>query len=665
MGRFWNGIEKCDCLISSFPTADLRLNRSLLLRLGLALSAIFMLAVVGMLSSVFIAETAKGYAAAINQAGTLRMQSYRIASSLVHDSELVQDGSKNLTRTLVDEFNQRLTSPRIHKVLSKHTSQRVLDTYHRVEKRWRESIYPLLTGYLAPAHVSGAADIERLRRENKQGYLVNVDGFVSDIHAFVEALEIDAEQKNQQLRIIQLISLTLIFVVASVSFYLAKARVLKPLRDLLHCANAARRGDFSVRSEYLMEDELGQLGQAFNVMAEDLSKMYEDLEARVKHKTEDLERSNRSLELLYQTTKSLSDSSLSDEVLERVIRDIQQLMGWEAGTICLGQAQERESFRLVTTNPIYRSSRDLAVEHCATCLAAGRSQVCRLDGPDSRSIRVFATPIRDQQQQFGTLQVEVGEDQMDGWQQRLLETVASHIALAINLAQQASQARLVSLLEERSVIARELHDSLAQSLSYLKIQVSRLEKAVRESVDPDQVLALTQVLRSALNGAYRQLRDLLTTFRLRIDAADFGITLRETVEEFSKKGDIDIRLKDGLANCRLGPNAEIHLIQIIREALSNVIRHAQATRAMLILDCDQAGIVTMLIEDDGVGLSEQHDMMQHYGLPIMQERAEWLGGSLQIENTADRGTRIRLTFSSTDQQNNLPHNGLIQKLGDV
>ncbi|KRT56398.1 Type IV pili methyl-accepting chemotaxis transducer N-term [endosymbiont of Ridgeia piscesae] len=95
------------------------MKRSLLLRLGIAMATIFALAVIGMLSSVFIADTSEGFAAAINQAGTLRMQSYRIASSMAHGIPGDMLGSGEVTRKLVAEFERRLFSPRIHTVLPK------------------------------------------------------------------------------------------------------------------------------------------------------------------------------------------------------------------------------------------------------------------------------------------------------------------------------------------------------------------------------------------------------------------------------------------------------------------------------------------------------------------------------------------------------------------
>ncbi|MEJ2395515.1 MAG: type IV pili methyl-accepting chemotaxis transducer N-terminal domain-containing protein [Candidatus Thiodiazotropha sp.] len=124
------------------------MKSSLSLRFGIVIIIFFTLAVSGMLSSVFIAETAEGYAAAINQAGTLRMQSYRITSSLVHDSEYVRQNSDNRTSNLVEEYNQRLFNPRIQTVIAKGPSREVLDSYLRVSNQWQQVIRPNLDNYL-------------------------------------------------------------------------------------------------------------------------------------------------------------------------------------------------------------------------------------------------------------------------------------------------------------------------------------------------------------------------------------------------------------------------------------------------------------------------------------------------------------------------------------
>lgn len=623
---------------------------SLLVRFGTVITILFLLAVSGMLSSVFIADTAEGYAAAINQAGTLRMQSYRITSSLVLGADYEKQGAENRTARLVEEYNQRLRSPRIHDVLARGPSQEVLDTYQRVERQWQELILPNLENYLRHLPTAGQTPEQAaLTAGFQRRHLALVDEFVGEIHRFVAALEADAEHKNQQLRLIQLVLLFLTFLLAIVSLHLTKRYVLAPLRDLMACAKAARHGDFSLRSQFLSDDELGQLAHAFNQMAEDLSVIYADLETRVAEKTHDLERSNRSLELLYSTAKRLSESSLSTEALQAVIGDIEQLLGADSGTVCLGRPGDTQAYRYASTNQSDFLIQDNLERDCTRCLGKGvshRFEITRAGRP----VQIYSTPIKDKQQ-YGVMLIEFPSDrQLEPWQERLLETVASHIALAIKVAKQVTENRRLALLEERSVIARELHDSIAQSLSYLKIQVSRLDKAIHENRERSDLLHLSGGIRAALNGAYRQLRELLTTFRLRISESELGAALKTTVEEFAERSGIPIEYDNRIGNCRPSPNAEIHVIQIVREALSNIVRHADATRARVGLCCDRDGRFELAVEDNGVGIDPQSDKMQHYGLPIMKERAERLDGELHITRMEEGGTRIVLRFTIDDSK---------------
>lgn len=623
------------------------MKKSLLLRLGLSMGTIIILAMIGMFGSIFIAENSEGFAAAINHAGTLRMQSYRIATSLVHGTPVDAADAGSQTSDLVDEFEQRLHSPRIHNVLGTGAAREVVEAYQTVEQAWLGIMRPRLQRYLTLAK-EGDDRLGEITRE-RDHYLSNVDGFVEKIHALVKALELDEDKRNEQMRLMQMISIVLTLLVAAFILYLTQRSVLAPLKDLLLCAGAARHGDLSVRSRYVSEDELGQLGYAFNLMAEDLSKLYADLAERVHEKTADLERSNHSLELLYSTTKRLSESSLNEAVLQGLVHDIEQLTGVIGGTICLGDPGDRQSFRLASTIPL---TVDGQGRDCTLCMGEGVSHQFEVPGRTGDGNRcLYSIPIRDQEQQFGVLLVELsgGHDvELEDWQKPLLETVASHIALSINTAQQASQHRLLSLLEERSAIARELHDSIAQSLSYLKIQVSRLERSIADERGKSDNLEITGKLRSALNGAYRQLRELLATFRLRITEAGLSAALEETISEFQERSEIDIVLVDRIDNCKFDPNSEIHLIQIIREALSNVIRHANATHARVSVECSPAGQVVLLVEDDGVGIDEESDTMMHYGLPIMKERAERLGGNLVVSESPSGGTSVKLTFTVSD-----------------
>jgi two-component system nitrate/nitrite sensor histidine kinase NarX len=235
---------------------------------------------------------------------------------------------------------------------------------------------------------------------------------------------------------------------------------------------------------------------------------------------------------------------------------------------------------------------------------------------------------------------------MEAWQVQLLEALSRHIGVAIGAERRIEQRRRLALLEERAVIARELHDSLAQSLAYMKIQVSRLRGALRDCTGEGRLEPVLEELREGLDAAYRQLRELLSTFRLKMEDAPLAQVLAETVDEFASRGELEIELDVAMDDCPLSPNEEIHVLHIIREALSNVLHHAGASRARVTLACDGRGGVEVVVEDNGRGIVKPADQ-HHYGMTIMEERARTLHGELQFGQGPEGGARVVLRFTAS------------------
>jgi two-component system nitrate/nitrite sensor histidine kinase NarX len=260
-------------------------------------------------------------------------------------------------------------------------------------------------------------------------------------------------------------------------------------------------------------------------------------------------------------------------------------------------------------------------------------------------------PLHDTGNHYGVLQLEMPPGkELAQWQTHLLEALSRHIGIAIGTARRTEQSRRLSLLEERAALARELHDSLAQSLAYMKIQVSRLKPLVADPQRGDEAREVLEELREGLNSAYRQLRELLTTFRQRIEGEGLASALESTVTEFAGRGGIPITLDVHLAGCELTPNEEIHALQIVREALSNVLNHAHAQQARVNVNCESDGSVLATVTDDGIGI-QQAAGTHHYGLKIMEERARNLGGELVVENLPALGTRVSLHFMPGNRRN--------------
>ncbi|MCW8847971.1 MAG: histidine kinase [Sedimenticola sp.] len=637
-------------------------KNSIVLRMGLSMAIITLLGFLTMLGSIIIEEMTQGHASAINQAGTLRMQSYRIATRLVYQSGIDPKEYWRLTETLVNEFEQRLISPRLTTALPDDVEHPLRLAYNRINKQWHMKIKPVLNVYVsmvAPksndALSMSEEDVRLLASTQKnirERYVSIVDRFVSDIDYLVRLLEEDAESKIRWLRVIQINSMFLTLGMVFYTMYLVQAVVLPPLRDLLRFSKFARRGDFSVRVKHNHNDELGQLGSAFNGMADDLSKMYADLEARVREKTTDLERSNRSLELLYKATSRLSDTHLSIQTYQELLKDIEQVVGFGPGNICLAKSMGEEIFTLASSKK--QGGTICNRDHCLECMNQQGTQIKEWQEADNSVRRVLSIPIRDKDEQHGILFIAIPEGTLlKVWQKQLLEAVADHIGAAIGVAYRTSYSRRLALHEERGVIARELHDSLAQSLSYLKIQVSRLDMTLKQERDEEAIQAVVQEIREGLNSAYRQLRELLTTFRLKVDERGLLQALEDTVHEYQARSDISISLDFNLLGLQLSENEEIHVLQVIREALSNVVRHSGAKNATVALTGGGETPIHVSIVDDGRGIPPAPERPRHYGLAIMDERVRSLGGTITIEPAPGGGTQVVFEFSATQNTHEL------------
>lgn len=629
------------------------LRHSLLFNLGSVMAAITLLAFASIAVSLFIADTMQGEATAINESGALRMRSYRIASSMVYDAIDLNEHWRN-TYALIDEFEQHLHSPGLTAVLPEDEQHPLRQAYERIKYQWREEIRPLFDIYLEGIHdfqpktgqgldfsISRDA-VTNLRAQ----YFSRVTGFVDNIDYLVSLLEDDAETNIRHLRIYQFIALVLTVLLALTGLFLVHQRIRLPLQQLLISAKRTRQRDFSFRTPYTGKDELGQLGLAFNSMAEDLSHIYNELEKRVQQKTSDLERSNCSLELLYRTVRHLNLASSPHEAYRALLQDIEQLADMHCGAICLSK-QDNEAAAMLASTLDRETCEKLLCEKggCARCLHSDTIQLLDFDSRQN----IMVIPIQDKNQQYGVLLMAPHSGKtIEAWQQQLLETIAGHIGITINSSQQAAENRRLELMEERSVIARELHDSLAQSLTFMKIQVSLLQAELKKPENESTTEKIITELRLGLNSAYRELRELLTTFRLKIDGETFNEALHKTVEEFNQRSDTHIYCDNRLPWFDLTPNEEIHVLQLIREALSNVIHHANAQNAKVLLEYNQQGDIQIHIEDDGIGIDEPQSQSHHYGLAIMNERARSIRGRLTINNSSTGGTRVKLVFSPSN-----------------
>lgn len=617
-------------------------NASLVARIAAAVAAIALLAVLGMSVAAMVALSIRGSGEAINLAGSLRMLSWKMSSIyLAHHTPgqvgLAPVATRHELRRTIATFDATLNAAPIVDLLHDDSELDLAGSHARVTAQWQQRIRPRFDALAeGRAPLPGAQDQARMLHE--------VGDFVSAINHLVKQMELATEAKIQVLPLMLGTALALTVLVVLFTIYLIRTGLMQPLGTLLACSSRVGQGDLTVRTGHTGDDELGRLGQAFNAMAEDLSKLYADLEDRVRQKTAELTRSNQSLELLYQSIARLHGAPPGRETYLAVLYDIEQRLGLGHGLLCLGEPGAARGEVVAST--LQAGDADPCREAmCAWCHINRVARACDIS-PDGR---LLALPLSDAERQYGVMIFSRRADTpVEDWQIQLLEALSRHIGVAIGAERRLEQTRRLALLEERAVIARELHDSLAQSLAYMKIQVSLLQAAQRRAgAAEDEAGQLLHELRQGLHGAYRQLRELLTTFRLKMEGEGLPAALGQTVAEFAERGGLDIDLR--LDPCTLSPNEEIHVLHVVREALSNVVNHAHARQARVSLGQRADGGVEVVVEDDGVGILKGADQ-HHYGMTIMDERARTLQGEMRYEARAGGGTRVVLGFVPADRR---------------
>jgi len=215
----------------------------------------------------------------------------------------------------------------------------------------------------------------------------------------------------------------------------------------------------------------------------------------------------------------------------------------------------------------------------------------------------------------------------------LLGTLIEHI-------KSTREAKREELLMERQSIANDIHDSLAQTLNYARMNTTLLSDAVRNN---NEVMATkyTRDIDEALEIGQKSVRTLITDFRSDMDPAGLLHALQMLVEQFSLKHNIVLDCSIRVADLDLPLEHEIQAYNIVREALSNIAKHSNASHARLIVD-HLCGYYVFTIEDNGVGTFSPVE--GHYGVIIMRERAQRIGGEIKVESTKGLGTCVQLFF---------------------
>ncbi|MGY3914965.1 nitrate/nitrite two-component system sensor histidine kinase NarQ [Aeromonas australiensis] len=539
-----------------------------------------LIALVAMVTLFYSVPDAK----AINLSGSLRMQAYRMAYE-------IERGDSVLGR--LSQFEETLHAAELQETQRWITPASLRRTYGEVLGQWQ----------VMRQHIEA---------NTPRRYTDNTEQFVAAIDNFVNQMQYHVEFKVRMLALAEGLGLLAIITIAWFTVRFTRQQVVAPLNQLVYCARQIQRQDFDLHLPAQNDTELGELSRAFGTMADELDKLYRELENKVEEKTAKLQQANDTLSFLYSTAQKLHAAPLSTRTLIKLLDRA-------------AAHQHIDHIRLTrfehNAMPVY---------------IPGRT------GWPGDLDAVASFYLQMDEQEFGRLDI-ISQHPID---ERLIKNFTMLLAQVLHKDQTLLQQQRLLLMEERAVIARELHDSLAQALSYLKIQSTLLKRSYAKGLQ-DKTQEAMQQIDEGLSNAYTQLRELLGTFRLTIGDANLGEAIRVMLDQLQPQTQAEIRFHYGLADNDLEAGQHIHILQLIREAVLNAIKHANAQVIDVSCETLASGNIEVQISDDGVGIGLASSAINHYGLSIMNERASKLHGLLTINEQQPQGTRVHLTFPTS------------------
>lgn len=212
--------------------------------------------------------------------------------------------------------------------------------------------------------------------------------------------------------------------------------------------------------------------------------------------------------------------------------------------------------------------------------------------------------------------------------------------------QQLAAERREVIERERRWQAAELHDSVAQVLGYVRLRSAQLATRCHET-GSDVLIDHAEDLSQQCHHAYRQTRELIAMSRLAIQGEQFLPALRDAIQDLESRSTLVFELDNRCDALQLSDVEATQALYIVREALCNVVRHARASHARVKI-YQSCGQRILLVEDNGCGIQRSRQQGS-FGLQIMAERAQRMGGKLVIRKRQPHGTRIELVLPATAQ----------------
>lgn len=451
------------------------------------------------------------------------------------------------------------------------------------------------------------------KNHNTDSYISNLPTFVKTIDNFQIQFLSYLDDKMLAIHLFFIANIVVIVVIFVLFVIFLRDKIINPLDKITQSTSLIENNlEQFEKFDSRTEKNILKLSQSLNnlINSSKLTLDNNSLDQSIK-----VSNLNKQLSILYQISQNISPATISPKLLTGVLDNIFKNLNLSYLNLVLDGYKIKFGYR-----------------------------------NDARKIKDIELNFDDNS--FGTMSYQKLDINND-FDEILLKQVAQIITRSWAIFKLQKQQEYLIILEERSVIARELHDSLAQVLSFLKIQVNLLKSKINKvNHNNEEITNLLNDIDIALKKAYIQLRELLSTFRLSVENASLKTTLDGVVKSLQERTNIKIRTSCKIPDDSFSPADLIHILQIVREAMLNAIKHSNAQHIDIIAKADK-NCYEIIIKDDGVGLDSHTSPLDHYGLSIMEERAKTLNAKISFTNANGLEIKLIIPVSSKAFKNSI------------
>lgn len=624
--------------------------------IGALLSVLF-LALLAIGATLLLSWQLEGSAAALNESGNLRAHGYRANLLVERLQHAPNNGAERQSLSLAiketDAVLHLLKQGDPQRPLYLPSNKATQEKFDAARQRWSVHLRPVLQSIVQGQATQGAW----------QKVAAQVPLFVLDVNQIVQLIEKDSEQRAAWLRTSQLALISLALIGTIVLIYLMFLMIIQPVSRLQEGMQRMSERDFEVRLPVESNDEFGQVTNGFNEMADKLSGLYTNLESRVAEKTAALEGQNRELAMLYDCASYLQKPQKVEQLCEGFLGRIRLYFDADGGSVRVLDPV-RGNLHMVVHQGI--SEELVETEHClkvGDCLcgeAVGekitvihdlrkidRKHALQCHKEGFAAVSVFQ--IQTHQLHLGFFNLHFREPKIFAKSEIvLLETLGQLLGVALENVRLAAREREMAVSEERNLVAQGLHDSIAQGLTFMNIQVQMLEESLAKG-DLHDAQEIAPQLRAGVQESYEDVRELLQNFRSRLAEGNLLRSLETTVEKFRRQTAIEVNISADGDGPPLSREHQLQILFIVQEALSNIRKHACASRVEILL-YDHHDL-RLTVHDNGVGFDDSVLAGEsHVGLKIMEERAQRIGAQFSLQSKPGEGTTVNMYLERKQRQ---------------